>query len=153
MGEVEVGDEAPDLTLPDQNGREVTLSDLWLEKNVVLYFYPKDRSKGCTMQACAFRDSYEVFTDLGAEVVGVSSDGPESHRDFAEERNLPFILLSDQDGVARERYGVGRTFGVISGRVTFVIDRKGVVRHVFSSQFHPTKHIEESIAILKQIGD
>ena len=105
------------------------------------------------MQACAFRDSYEVFTDLGAEVVGVSSDDPDSHRDFAEERNLPFILLSDQDGVARERYGVGRTFGIISGRVTFVIDRKGVVRHVFSSQFHPTKHIEESIAILKQIGD
>ncbi len=151
MTKVEVGDEAPDVSLPDQNGRMVTLSDLWREKNVVFYFYPKDGSKGCTIQACAFRDSYEVFTDLGAEVVGVSSDDPESHKNFAQEKSLPFILLSDIHGEASEKYGVGKTLGVLPGRVTFVIDRECIVRHVFSSQLNPKKHIDEAIGILKDL--
>ncbi len=145
---VKVGDKAPDFTLPSQSGEPVTLSSFLGKKSVVLYFYPQDESRGCTKEACAFRDNYEVFKDLGAEVVGVSSQSEESHRSFASHHDLPFILLSDKGGEARKLYGVPSTFG-IPGRVTYIIDKEGVVKYVFSSQFHPEKHIEEAIRILK----
>ena len=148
---IKVGDKAPDFTLVSQNGENVSLSQFFGKKNIVLYFYPKDESRGCTRQACEFRDKYEVFSDLGAEVVGVSSDDVESHKAFASKYFLPFILLSDADNKVRELYGVESTFGFIPGRVTFVIDKKGVVRHVFSSQFHPKKHIEEALEVLKKL--
>jgi peroxiredoxin Q/BCP len=147
---VKVGDEAPDFTLPSQKGENITLSQFLGKKNVVLYFYPKDESRGCTREACEFRDKYEVFKDLGAEVIGVSSDDVESHESFTAKHNLPFILLSDNDKKVRELYGVPSTFGVIPGRVTYIIDKVGVVRHVFSSQFQPKKHITEAIDILKK---
>ena len=92
---VKVGDKAPDFTLLSQTRESVTLSQFFGKKNIVLYFYPKDESKGCTRQACEFRDKYEVYTDLGAEVIGVSSDDVKSHKSFASKHNLPFILLSD----------------------------------------------------------
>ena len=148
---IKVGDKAPDFTLVSQNGENVSLSQFFGKKNIVLYFYPKDESRGCTRQACEFRDKYEVFSDLGAEVVGVSSDDVDSHKAFASKYFLPFILLSDADNKVRELYGVESTFGFIPGRVTFVIDKKGVVRHVFSSQFHPKKHIEEALEVLKKL--
>jgi peroxiredoxin Q/BCP len=147
---VKVGDKAPDFTLPSQKGENITLSQFLGKKNVVLYFYPKDESRGCTREACEFRDKYEVFKDLGAEVIGVSSDDVESHESFTAKHNLPFILLSDNDKKVRELYGVPSTFGVIPGRVTYIIDKVGVVRHVFSSQFQPKKHITEAIDILKK---
>jgi peroxiredoxin Q/BCP len=150
--QVKVGDKAPDFTLLSQTGESVTLSDLIGKKNIVLYFYPKDESKGCTRQACAFRDKYEVFTDLGAEVIGISSDDVKSHESFADKYNLPFILLSDEKKKVRKLYGVKSTFGVIPGRITYIIDKKGIVRHIFSSQFKPKKHIEEAIAALKKIN-
>lgn len=150
--QVKIGDKAPDFTLLSQTGESVTLSDLIGKKNIVLYFYPKDESKGCTRQACAFRDKYEVFTDLGAEVIGISSDDIKSHKAFADKYNLPFILLSDEKKKVRKLYGVKSTFGVIPGRITYIIDKKGIVRHVFSSQFKPKRHIKEAIEALKKIN-
>jgi peroxiredoxin Q/BCP len=151
--EVKVGDVAPDFTLPDQSGKPVSLKDFVGKKSIVLYFYPKDFSRGCTAEACAFRDSYEAFKDAGAEVIGVSSQSVESHDKFASLYKLPFILLSDEDGKVRKLYGVPSTFGVLPGRVTYVIDKKGIVRYIFNSQLNPTKHIEEALRILKEIKD
>ena len=148
---INVGDKAPDFTLSSQMGDNVTLSEYFGKKNTVLYFYPKDESPGCTREACKFRDRYEVFTGLGAEVLGISSDSLESHKSFATHHGLPFILLSDEDNKVRELYGVSSTMGIIPGRVTYIIDKKGVVRHIFSSQFQPEKHIEEALKILKEL--
>ena len=129
----------------------VTLSEFFGKKNIVLYFYPKDESPGCTREACSFRDSYDVFTSLGAEVLGVSGQSVESHKSFATHHGLPFILLSDEKNEVRQLYDVPATMGVIPGRVTFIIDKNGIVRHVFSSQFQPEKHIEEALTILKEL--
>jgi peroxiredoxin Q/BCP len=151
-GRVKVGDNAPDFSLPNQSGNVVSLKDFVGKKVIVLYFYPKDFSRGCTAEACAFRDSYEVFKDEGAEVIGVSSQSVDSHRRFALANMLPYILLSDEDGKVRKLYGVPSTLGFLPGRVTYIIDKKGIVRHVFSSQSNPTKHIEEALRILKEIS-
>jgi peroxiredoxin Q/BCP len=148
---VKVGEKATDFTLPSQMGDNVTLSEYQGKKNVVLYFYPKDETRGCTREACEFRDRYDIFTRLGAEVLGVSSDTLESHKSFATHHGLPFLLLSDKDGKVRKLYGVPSTMGIIPGRVTFIIDTKGVVRHVFNSQFQPEKHIEEALKVLKEL--
>ena len=152
-GEVKVGDVAPDFSLHDQSGKLVSLKDFVGKKSVVLYFYPKDFSRGCTAEACTFRDNYEAFKDAGADVIGVSSQSVESHDKFASLYKLPFILLSDEDGKVRKLYGVPSTFGVLPGRVTYVIDKKGIVRYIFNSQLNPTKHIEEALRILKEIRD
>jgi peroxiredoxin Q/BCP len=151
--EVKTGDPAPDFSLPDQNGQTVSLRDLVSKKIVVLYFYPADFSRGCTAEACSFRDSYEVFKEAGAEVVGVSSQSVDSHRRFAAENTLPFILLSDQNGEVRKLYGVSSSLGLIPGRVTYIIDKRGIVRHMFSSQLNPTKHVEEALRVLKEISN
>jgi thioredoxin-dependent peroxiredoxin len=148
-GKVQVGDHAPDFTLEDQSGKEVHFSDLLGKKNIVLYFYPKDETSGCTAEACSFRDNYEVFKDEGAEVVGVSSDSAASHQQFATKHRLPYILLSDDKGSVRKLYGVPTTFGLLPGRVTYVIDKQGIVRQVFSAQFTPEKHITEALKTLQ----
>lgn len=140
-----VGDPAPDFTLPDQTGTPVHLRDLLGRTTVVLYFYPKDQTPGCTIEARAFRDSYAGFAEAGAEVVGISSDSVVSHRRFAAKEALPFLLLSDRGGAVRELYGVEKTLGILPGRVTFVIDTSGVVRHVYSSQLRPTRHSQEAL--------
>ncbi|MDQ1281345.1 MAG: thioredoxin-dependent peroxiredoxin [Thermoproteota archaeon] len=148
---VRVGDKAPDFTLPSQMGDSVALSEFLGKKNIVLYFYPKDESKGCTKEACTFRDSYDALTNLGAEVLGVSSQSVESHKSFATHYGLPFILLSDVDNKVRELYGVPSTMGILPGRVTYIIDKRGIVRHIFNSQSHPELHVEEAIKILNEI--
>jgi len=148
---VNVGVKAPDFTLPSQMGDNVTLSEYFGKKNVVLYFYPKDETRGCTREACEFRDRYDVFTSLGAEVLGVSSDTLESHKSFATHYGLPFLLLSDEKGEVRKLYGVPSSMGILPGRVTYIIDKKGVVRHIFNSQLQPEKHIEEALKILKEL--
>jgi thioredoxin-dependent peroxiredoxin len=150
MTPVRVGDLAPDFTLLDQTGTPVRLRDLLGRTTVVLYFYPKDQTPGCTMEARAFRDSYAGFADAGAEVVGISSDSVASHRRFAAKEGLPFLLLSDRGGAVRELYGVEKTLGILPGRVTFVIDTTGVVRHVYSSQLRATRHTREA---LDAVGD
>jgi len=139
------------LTLPDQTGKQRRLSELWAAGPVVLYFYPKDETAGCTAQACSFRDSYEAFKDAGAEVVGVSKDGVADHASFAQHHRLPFVLLSDAQGSARASYGVKRTFGFIEGRVTFVIDTSGTIRHVFDSMLRPRAHIDEALEVVKRL--
>ncbi|TMC06311.1 MAG: peroxiredoxin [Chloroflexi bacterium] len=149
---VEVGDPAPDFTLPAQSGEQVRLSDVWKRGPVVLYFYPKDETPGCTTEACTFRDSYEAFKEAGAEVVGVSSDSVTSHESFASKHRLPFILLADDGGRVRKEYGVKATFGILPGRVTYVIDGEGVVRHVFSSQTGVQRHVHEALDALSEIA-
>lgn len=150
---VKIGDTAPDFALASQKDETVTLSKFRGKKNVVLYFYPKDETPGCTREACTFRDSYELFTDLGAEVIGVSADTVESHKAFADHHNLPFTLLSDMNNEVRKLYGAVSTLGLLPGRVTFIIDKKGVVRHVFSSQLQPEKHVKEAREILKKLEE
>ena len=145
------GDTAPDLTLPDQSGQPRRLSEIWALGPVVLYFYPKDETPGCTAEACAFRDAYETFKDAGAEVVGVSKDGTADHASFAKHHRLPFVLLSDSGGTARAGFGVKKTLGIIEGRVTFVIDATGTVRHVFDSMLRPTAHIGEALGVVKRL--
>jgi len=151
--QLSVGDAAPDFSLPAQKGGVVNLRNLLSTSEVVLYFYPKDNTPGCTAEAKAFRDSYSVFKEMGAEVVGVSSDSVESHKDFASRCDLPFTLLSDPGGKVRKLYGVPSTLGVLPGRVTYVIDMQGVVRHIFNSQFNATKHVEEAIGVLRSIKE
>jgi peroxiredoxin Q/BCP len=129
----------------------VRLADVLRDKTVVLYFYPRDETAGCTAEACAFRDSYEVFTQAGAEVIGVSDDTVESHRSFTMHHRLPFQLLSDPGGEVRRRYGVSGFLGLLPGRVTFVIDRQGIVRHVFDSQFKATRHVDEALETIRRL--
>jgi thioredoxin-dependent peroxiredoxin len=148
---VGVGSKAPDFTLPSQSGEMVSLKDFLGEKVVILYFYPKDDTPGCTKEACAFRDEHEQLGKLDAEVIGVSSDSVESHRRFAEKHSLYFTLLSDEGGKVRRMYGVPNTFGIFPGRVTYVIDEAGVVRHVFSSQIGAVKHVEAALKSLAAI--
>lgn len=151
-GRVEVGSRAPDFTLPSQGAEMVSLKDFLGEKPVVLFFYPKDDTPGCTKEACAFRDSYDTFSELDAEVIGVSSDSVASHESFAARHDLPFTLLSDEGGRVRRLYGVPSTFGLFPGRVTYVMDKEGVVRHIFSSQIEATRHVEEALRALHSIG-
>jgi len=148
---IQVGDKAPDFTLPSQAGEQVRLSDRLGEHAVVLYFYPRDETRGCTAEACAFRDSYEVFADAGAEVIGVSSDSVDRHAGFASHHQLPFTLLSDQGGRVRKSYGVPATLGVLPGRVTYVIDRAGTVRHVFNSMTNIGRHVDDALAVVRKL--
>lgn len=144
-----VGDQAPDFVLPDQLNRPVHFADLLGKGAVVLFFYPKDYSAGCTAEVCAFRDSYESFMDTGAVVIGISADSTESHEGFVQRHHLPFILLSDSDGSIQQLYGVEKTFGLFRGRVTYIIDKRGVVRHIFSSQLNIGKHIEDALEVVR----
>jgi thioredoxin-dependent peroxiredoxin len=148
---VGVGSKAPDFTLPSQSGEMVSLKDFLGEKPVILYFYPKDDTPGCTKEACAFRDEHEEFGKLNAEVIGVSSDSVESHKRFAEKHDLSFTLLSDEGSKVRRMYGVPNTFGIFPGRVTYVIDEAGVVRHMFSSQSGAVKHVKGALKSLASI--
>ena len=150
QSKVRVGDPAPDFTLPDQSGAQVSLGDWLGKKDIILYFYPKDNTSICTDEACAFRDNYEIFTNAGAIIIGVSSDSVKSHEQFASKYNIPFSLLSDTGGAIRKRYGVPTSFG-LPGRVTYIIDRQGLVRHIFFSQFTSKKHIDQALAALQAI--
>lgn len=148
---IKVGDMAPDFTLSNQAGEPVTLSRFRGQKAVVLYFYPKDDTPGCTVESCSFRDSYANFQAAGAEVIGISSDSAASHKQFAAKHNLPFTLVSDEGGKVRSAYGVPTTLGLLPGRVTYVIDQSGQVRHIFNSQFNPKGHVTEAMKMLKTL--
>ncbi len=148
---VKIGDVAPDFSLPSQMGDNVTLSEYFGKTNIVLYFYPKDESPGCTREACKFRDSYQELVNLGAEVIGVSAQSIESHKSFATHHGLPFLLLSDKDNKVRKLYGVPASLGLLPGRVTYIIDKKGIVRQIFSSQTQVERHVEEAAKALREI--
>ncbi len=149
---LQTGDKAPDATLPDQTGTERKLSALWQKNTLVLYFYPKDETSGCTAEACSFRDSFEVFKEAGAQVAGVSDDSVASHKAFAEHHRLPFTLLSDKGGVLRKAYQVSKTLGLLNGRVTFVIDKTGIIRHTFNSQIQAKRHVDEALGVVKTLA-
>jgi peroxiredoxin Q/BCP len=127
------------------------LGSLIGKRSIVLYFYPKDKSPGCTTQACTFRDQYQAFKDQGAEVIGISSDSIESHKKFALKYELPFTILSDTNGKVRKLYGVPSSMGILPGRVTYIIDRKGVVRQIFSSQTRVKEHVNKALETLLNI--
>ncbi len=146
-----VGDRAPDFDLPAADGSRLRLADLLDRGPLVLYFYPADNTPGCTAEACSFRDAYAAFTDAGAQVLGVSSDSAASHAGFAQKHRLPFPLASDPGGAARKAYGVPRALGLLPGRVTYVIDRTGIVRSVFNSMFAPQKHVERALEVIKTL--
>lgn len=152
MATIGVGATAPDFTKTTQNGDTITLSQFRGNKTVVLYFYPKDETAGCTAEACTFRDSFEDFVEAGAVVIGVSQDSDESHQRFATHHRLPFLLVSDADKVLQKAYGVPKTMGLLPGRVTYVIDRQGKVQHVFSSQLNATKHVREALDVVKRLS-
>jgi peroxiredoxin Q/BCP len=148
---LKVGDHVPDFTLPSSGGNSVTLSQLYADKTVVVFFYPKDDTPGCTVEACSFRDSYETFVEAGAEVVGISSDSQDSHDRFAQKHKLPMTLLSDTEGKVRALFGVKATLGLFPGRATFVIDKKGIVRHVFVSQLRAGAHVGEALSVVREL--
>jgi len=149
----EIGQTAPDFTLPDAAGTPTNLAALCKRGAVVLYFYPKDETAGCTVEACAFRDAYEDFAGAGAQVVGVSRDDQASHQRFASGHRLPFVLLSDPKGTVHDLYGVGKRLFLIPDRVTFVIDRDRVVRHTFSSMVNMRAHITEALAVVRRLSN
>jgi peroxiredoxin Q/BCP len=149
---VDVGDPAPDFTLTTHSGEQVSLSDFRDKKVVVLFFYPKDGTPVCTKEACAFRDAYDQFVEAGAVVIGVSGDSTDSHRGFAARHDLPFYLASDRDGSLRKAFGVPKTLGLLPGRVTYVIDRQGIVRLAFSAQMAADQHVSEALVVVRQFA-
>ncbi|GAA4387747.1 peroxiredoxin [Hymenobacter koreensis] len=149
---LQVGDSAPDFTLKTTAGETFRLADQ-RGRSIVLYFYPKDDTPGCTAQACSFRDQYEEFQDLGAEVVGISSDSEASHQKFTQKHRLPFPLLADEGGRVRKLYEVPRALlGLLPGRVTYVIDPQGKVSYIFNSMNRATDHVAEAKKVLREMN-
>jgi peroxiredoxin Q/BCP len=146
-----VGDPAPPFQATTQNGEPFDLAEFRGKKIVVLYFYPKNNTAVCTAEACAFRDAYEDFLAAGAAVVGVSSDSQQSHHDFASKQRLPFILLADPENKIRKLFGVPKTLFILPGRVTYVIDREGIVRHIFNAALASKKHVDEALKIVREL--
>lgn len=147
---LKIGDKVPSFTAKDTNGNLFDSQDYIGKQPLVIYFYPKDNTPGCTMQACGFRDSYEDFIDLGAEVIGVSSDTVNSHKKFTNQYKLPFILLSDSNKKIRKLFGVpDKLFGLLPGRVTYIINKAGIITMIFDSVM-ATKHIAIALESLKK---
>jgi peroxiredoxin Q/BCP len=148
---LQVGDKIPNFSAKDNNGNDFNSDSIIGNKPVVLYFYPKDNTPGCTAQACSFRDQYEDFKDLGAEVIGISSDSIASHEKFIQKYKLPFILLSDSDKKIRNLFGVKPDlFGLLPGRVTYVADKNGIIQLVFDS-LAATNHIPKALNSIKKM--
>jgi peroxiredoxin Q/BCP len=147
---VKVGDNAPDFEGPTTEGKTLGLKDFLGKKNVVLYFYPKDDTPGCTKEACSFRDNLQPIRSLGAEILGVSVDSVESHKKFSTKFSLPFPLISDKEKRIAKAYGVLRVTGT-TNRVTFIIDKNGKITKIFP-KVDVSKHTEEVVAAIKEIS-
>jgi thioredoxin-dependent peroxiredoxin len=145
------GDLAPDFALRSHTGEEWKLSKALEQGPVVLFFYPKDDTPVCIVEACGFRDMHAAFLGHGAQVVGVSRDSVASHESFARRYELPFTLLSDPDGKLRQLFGVKKTLGFMDGRVTFVIDKDRRIRHMFRSALNAKAHVEQALATLRSL--
>jgi peroxiredoxin Q/BCP len=149
---IQIGDNCPDFQLPDASGKMINMTDFIGKKKMVIYFYPKDDTPGCTKEACSFRDSYEDFKEFDCEVIGISSDTEEKHSSFATKHKLPFILLADTDKKVRKLFGVpGNLFGLIPGRVTYIIGLDGKVIGIYNSQTNPLGHIEKALELVKSL--
>jgi peroxiredoxin Q/BCP len=153
MSRIDVGDAAPELILSTHTGEQITLADYRGKKAVVVFFYPRDGTPVCTKEACAFRDAYEDFVEAGAAVIGISGDSAARHQAFASNHRLPFVLVSDKGGKARRAFGVPKSMGLLPGRVTYVIDREGIVQHVFSSQFAADRHVREALDAIRKLNE
>lgn len=152
MKKIVVGSQVPKFELLDQNGNLFNIDSVLGKKNLVIYFYPKDDTPGCTAQACSFRDQFEVFSDADAMIIGISGQSVDSHLDFAKKYKLNFTLLSDKDNVIRKKFGVPSSFlGTVPGRVTYIVNKEGEVVYVFDSQRNATKHVDESLRIIKDL--
>ncbi len=148
---LKIGDTVPNFSGIDANGNLFDSKEVIGKKPVVIYFYPKDNTRVCTEQACSFRDQYEEFKELGAEVIGISGDSVKSHTDFTNKHHLPFILISDSDKKIRKAFGVPNDyFGLVPGRATYVANRAGVVQLIFDSTSGKI-HIEKALEILKRM--
>lgn len=142
---MKAGSKAPDFSARTADGQQIQLSQFLGQRGLVLFFYPKDGTRICTAEACAFRDSYEKFVDAGFEVIGISSDSQISHQQFAERNALPFPLISDSDAALRKLFNVPRTLGLLPGRATYVIDRDGIIRHIYSAALASDNHVTEAL--------
>jgi len=148
---LKVGDKCPSFSLNNQKGEKIDISNIIGSKNILIYFYPKDETYGCTQQACSFRDAYDEFLEYDCEVFGISSDDKKSHDNFSIKHNLNFDILSDVNNEVRNMFGVPRSlFGLVSGRVTYLVDKKGEIVWIFNSQINAKKHIEEALNFLKK---
>ena len=146
---LKIGDKIPSFCLKDQNGN-IRTSDK-INKPLVLFFYPKDDTPGCTIEACGFRDKYDLFKILGAEVWGISNGNSQSHLEFANKNKLQYPLLCDTDNTLRRKFGVPKKLGIIEGRVTYIIDSNGVIIHIFEDLLNGPAHIKEAIKALKKL--
>lgn len=151
MSAIQTGDFAPDVIFPTQTGKRVTLESYRDRKVVVIYFYPKDYTPVCTREACAFRDAYDDFLQAGAVVIGVSSDSIQSHTSFVHDYRLPFYLASDINNSIRNAFGVPKAIGILPGRVTYVIDTQGIVRHIFNAHFLADRHVTEALNVVRRL--
>jgi peroxiredoxin Q/BCP len=152
MKSLQITDSIPSFSLPDQDGKIFRSDDFKGNKKMVIFFYPKDDSPGCTKEACYFRDLYEVFSEADALVIGISGQSPESHKKFALKHRLTYTLLSDMGNKVRKAFGVpSDLFGLLPGRVTYVVDRGGRIVHIFNSQMQTERHVDEALKILKEL--
>ena len=152
MAKLEVGSTIPQFSLKDQNGNPFDISSVIGRKNLVIYFYPKDDSPGCTKEACSFRDQFEVFTEADAVIIGISSQSVKSHKEFAEKYRLNYTLLSDEENQVRKLFGVPTNLlGLIPGRVTYVANKQGKIVYLFNSQIKAEQHVSEALKILKEL--
>ncbi len=147
---LKIGDNVPGFSLKDQNGNEFHLNELLGKKPLVIFFYPKDYTPGCTKEVCDFRDSYEDFQEMGAEVIGISSDSEKTHRRFAQSYKLPFTLLSDKAGKVRKLFKVeSKFFNLLPGRETFVVDKSGKIIKTFNS-INATNHMPIALKAIQK---
>ncbi len=152
MKKIEVGDSIPTFSLKDQNGNQFDISTVVGKKKLVIYFYPKDDSPGCTKEACYFRDQFDVFNQADAMIIGISGQSVESHNKFAEKYKLNYTLLSDEENNVRKLFGVPTNlFGLLPGRVTYIINKEGKVIYIFNSQIKAAEHVDEALKILKEM--
>jgi len=150
MAKLSVGSLIPQFSLKDQNGNPFNISSVLGKKNLVIYFYPKDDSPGCTKEACSFRDQFEVFNEADAVIIGISSQSVKSHKEFAEKYRLKYTLLSDEENQVRKLFGVPTNLlGLIPGRVTYVANKQGKIVYLFNSQIQAEQHVSEALKILK----
>jgi len=146
---LKIGDRIPSFALQDQNGKIRTSNNL--NKSLVLFFYPKDDTPGCTIEACGFRDKYDLFKILGAEVWGINNGSSQSHLGFANKNKLQYPLLCDQNNILRKQFGVPKKLGFIEGRVTYIINSEGIIKHIFEDLLNGPAHIKEAIKALKKL--
>jgi peroxiredoxin Q/BCP len=146
---LKIGDQIPSFSLKDQNGNIRTSNKMC--KSLVLFFYPKDDTPGCTIEACGFRDKYDLFKILGAEVWGISNGSIQSHLGFANKNKLQYPLLCDRNNILRKKFGVPKKLGLIEGRVTYIINSDGIIIHIFEDLLNGPAHIKEAIKALKKL--